>query len=125
MPDFAEGARALFDEAMPICPVCKQRIEGHRYRHIASTSLEEVKPNRLDAMLKAARCHRWGELAAFQEWVATSADADAYLLRCPDGRYFMAVIYCPYELEDIYKLLHQEQIEGHALPVNGGTWLQI
>jgi len=125
VPDVSEGMRGLLSEAMPVCPVCGQQIENHHYRHIASTPLEAGKANRLDAMLKAVRGHQWDELAGFQDWQATSADADVYLFRCPDGRYVMAVIYCPYELGDIYKLVHQEQIEANELPVKEEAWRQV
>jgi hypothetical protein len=115
----------LLHEAMPVCPVCGRRIEGHQYKHIASTPLEAGNEGRLNAMLKAVRYHQWDVLAGFQDWQSTSADADVYLFRCPDGRYVMAVIYCPYELGDVYRLLHQEQIEADELPVKGDGWSQV
>ena len=76
-------------------------------------------------MIEAVRGHRWDDLRGFQGWKATSPDADVYLLKCPDGRYNLIVIYCPYELEDVYKLVHQEQIASEDVPVFDETWQHV
>ncbi len=76
-------------------------------------------------MMEAVRDHRWSDLRGFQDWKATSADADAYLLRCADGRYNLIVVYCPYELGDIYKLIHQEKIALEDAPVFDEAWQQV
>lgn len=118
------GTRALLTDAMPLCPLCEEEMKVHLYQHIASTPLSPQAKERFDLMMRAAQGHKWDELARFQDWEATSPDADVYLLRCPDGRSLLAVIRCPYELGDVYKVIHQEQIEGTELP-REGTWLPI
>lgn len=100
-------------------------IQGHLYRYIARTPLKAGKDDRSLAMMNAVQCHKWDELVTFQDWEPTSVAVDVYLFKCPDERQFIAVIYCPYELEDIYKLIRHEQIEPDNMPIKGDTWLQV
>jgi hypothetical protein len=124
-PSVSEGTRSLLTKAMPLCPLCRQEITAHRYQHIASTPLGEQSKDSFKRMMSAVRSHQWDEVVRFQDWEATSADADVYVLGCPDGRFLMSVIYCPYQLEDIYKLLHYEQVEAFGLPIKADAWLPV
>jgi len=121
----AEGLRRLLTEAMPICPLCRQQMNVHRYQHIASTPFGGEAKGSFDSMMNAVKSHAWDELLGFQKWEGTSPDADVYLLECPDERLLLAVIYCPYELGDIYKLLHYEQVERSEVPIKKERWSQV
>jgi hypothetical protein len=121
----AGGMRELLNDAMPVCPICERIIHGHLCRYIARTPLKVGREDRFLEMMNAVQCHNWDELVTFQNWEPTSAAVDVYLFKCPDERQSIAVIYCPYELEDIYKLIHHEQIEPDNMQIKGDAWLQF
>jgi hypothetical protein len=100
-------------------------MTGHQYQRIACAAIGPGERQDFSAMMEAVRGHRWDDLRRFQNWQATSADADAYLFKCTDGRYNLAVIYCPYELEGVYRIVHQEQIAPEAAPISGESWLDV
>lgn len=123
--DAADGLRALLAETMPSCPVCGQQMPSHQYQPVARSPIGADSQESFHSMLEAARSHRWKELKDFQQWEATSADAEVFLFKCADGRYNLAIIYCPYDLGDIYKLMHQEQLQAEDLPISGDNWMQV
>ena len=88
---------------------------------MAAKELPGFEANQWTARLQSALEHVSGISCSSDSF----ADADVYLLRCPDERYLMTVIYCPYELGDIYKLVHQEQIEADEVPATGDAWRQV
>ena len=123
--NIGEGLRRLLAEAMPLCPHCLREMSVHRYQHIASTPFGGEAKSTFDSMMSALKNHEWEKLLQFQQWEATSADADVYLLGCPDGRFLLVVIYCPYELGDVYKLLYQEKVEASEFPIKTDGWLEV
>jgi hypothetical protein len=100
-------------------------MTGHQYQRIACTAIGPDERQDFSAMMEAVRGHRWDDLRRFQNWQATSADADVYLFKCTDGRYNLAVIYCPYELEGVYRIVHQEQIAPEDAPISGEPWKNV
>lgn len=98
---------------------------GHQYQRVASTAIGPEERQDFSAMLEAVRGHQWADLGRFQNWQATLADADVYLFKCTDGRYNLTVIYCPYELEGVYRIVHQEQLAPEDAPISGEPWVDV
>ena len=107
---------------MPSCPVCAQEMDSHQYQRLASIPLRGDNAEDLDAMLEAVRNHKWDELSRFQDWEGGLDDLEVYFLKCPDGRYNLAVIYDPVALEGDDELLSHEEIHEGDLPPLTEPW---
>jgi len=124
-PDAAEGLRSLLEEAFPICRLCTGKMEGHEAAGIARWPLSRATQIQFEEMMAAVKRREWEQLKAFQRWEPLLPDAEVYLLRCPDGRYNLTVVYCPFELGDNYYALFQEEINESDLPEMSGGWRMV
>jgi hypothetical protein len=100
------------EQIVPLCPQCGLRLEGHNYRLIATSILTPESLDAFNRMLGAARQGNWEELLTFQTWHGTHANAEVFLLRCPDGALSIVIISSPFALEDPHVLLYKEKING-------------
>jgi hypothetical protein len=73
-------------------------------------------------MLKAVRDGDRQTLLQFQAWEGRSTSVDVVGLECLDGRYSLAVLLCPAQLEEPYALLLQRLVEGRDRAVEAGFW---
>ncbi len=76
-------------------------------------------------MFEDVRSHRWDAVRSFQEWKGDLDDAEVFLLKCPDGRYTLIVIYSQFELWGMSKLLYSEELNAGDLPLAGNEWVQV
>jgi hypothetical protein len=51
-------------------------IQGHLFKHVASTPVSKGKSERSKAMIKSVRDADWEALSHFQEWEGSSASVD-------------------------------------------------
>ena len=109
-------------QAMSICTVCGNPIQGHQYQQIASLPYKEGYAEKIEMLSEAVRHNRWDELSRFQEWEGVYADAVVWLFRCPDGRYNLTIIYDPFELSDSASLLRHKEVKPQDLPVLMSEW---
>jgi hypothetical protein len=94
------------------CARCKQSLEGHEYRLIATTILNPENRQRFRELLTAVEAHRWRTVLTFQEWIGNQDDAEVYAIRCPNGGLSVVLIDSPFELYDPHVMLRQESIES-------------
>ena len=71
-----EAMRSLISEVIPVCTICGLTIQGHLFKHVASTPVSKGKSERSKAMIKSVRDADWEALSHFQEWEGSSASVD-------------------------------------------------
>ena len=113
---------AVVTNAIPICPVCNLPTRHHEYQQIASVPFKEGNEENLAALEEAFRLHDWGKLSGFQEWEGARNNADVILLKCPDGRYNLTIIFDPIDLDQDSYVLRQHEISADDLPVLSREW---
>jgi len=111
--------------AILCCPICEQRIGGHLYQRLASIPIRGDNTRDVAAFLGSVRNHKWEELSKFQDWEGGLDDLDAYLFKCLDGRYYIAVIYAPVALEGNDELFRHELVREGDLPLLTGPWKRL
>jgi hypothetical protein len=121
----ADGTYGVVTDALPTCPLCQQPTSGHDYQLIASAPFKEENEENLKVLEEAFLSHDWPRLLTFQEWEGARDNADVILLKCPDGRYVMTIIYDPIGLEDCSSLLRQQEISVNDLPVLKKEWTKV
>jgi hypothetical protein len=112
-------------DAIPICPVCNLPSPQHEYQQIASVPFKEGNEENLKALEEAFRLHDWRRLSDFQEWEGARNNADVILLKCPDGRFNLTMIYDPIDLDENSLVLRQHEIKADDLPTLGGEWKRV
>jgi hypothetical protein len=112
-------------DAIPICPVCNLPTLQHEYQQIASAPFKEGNEEILAVLEEAFRLHDWRKLSEFQEWEGARNNAEVILLKCPDGRYNLTVIYDPFDLDENSYVLRQHEIKADDLPALSGEWKRV
>jgi hypothetical protein len=121
----SDAAYSVVTEALPTCPLCQQPTSGHEYQLIASAPFKEGNEENLKALEGAFIAHDWPRLLTFQEWEGARNNVDVILLKCPDGRFNLTIIYDPIDLEDSSSLLRQQEISVNDLPVLKKEWRRV
>ena len=115
----------LVAPAMPICPVCNLPASQHDYQQIASATFKEGNEGTLKALEEAFVSRDWITLSGLQGWEGLNNNADVILLRCPDDRYNLTIIYDPFELFENPSLLRHQEVAANDLPLVKGEWKKV
>jgi hypothetical protein len=117
-PLSAEESQAIHAKVLahviPHCIQCGLSTAEHEYRFIASTVLSQDEGIKGLELLSAIKNHQWTKVLNFQDWEGGEADAEVYLVRCPDGGRHLALISSPFILEEAHILIQQEPVDDPA-----------
>ena len=117
--------RSLISEIIPLCMICGSTIQGHLFKHIASTPVSKRKSDRSKALIESVKDADWEALSPVQDWEGLSTSVDVVGLKCLDGRCSLAVLLCPAQLEEPYALMLQEPVSSCDGPLEGRFWGKI
>lgn len=117
--------RSMISEIVPVCSICGLAIQGHLFKHVASTTITPGNSNRAETLIKSVRAADWVSILSFQDWDGLSTSVDVVGLKCVDERCSLAVLLCPAQLEEPYALMLQALVSDCDGPLANGFWGSI